>query len=142
MMENLFLNNETIERIKFILGEYGKEEILLDDCSAKSLSDFIDNYNWDDGFEVPYFIMNHSNCDLGIALKMFYMNDGLDILDDSFNDYFDKKYVCFVELLYNKIKNEEFKVGVNSYVVPLSMEDKEELINDERITKLFLTDVK
>lgn len=28
------------------------------------------NYNWDNGFEIPYSIVNNENCDLGTALMM------------------------------------------------------------------------
>lgn len=140
-MENLFENEKARERMAFIVQEYEAEEILSSNCTSKSLNDFIEEYNWDDGFEVPYYVMNHVNCDLGTALKMFYLSEGLEILDDGFYDFFNKKWVCFVELLYLKIKNHEYKIMDNSYKIPLSQEEKERLIKDERITNVFLTDI-
>lgn len=140
-MENLFENDEVKERIQFILNEYGSSSILDINSSAKKLNQFVDNYNWDDGLEVPYYIMNHVNCDLGTALKMFYLSDGLEILDDEFYEYFDKKWVCFVELLYNKIKNNEFKIKENSYKIPLSIVEREQLKKSGKIAEIFLTDI-
>ena len=39
------------------------------------------NYNWDNGFEIPYSIINNENCDLGTALMIFYYADGYRVLE-------------------------------------------------------------
>ena len=39
------------------------------------------NYNWDNGFEIPYSIINNENCDLGTALMIFYDADGYRVLE-------------------------------------------------------------
>ena len=40
------------------------------------------NYNWDNGFESPYNIINNKNCDLGTALMIFYDADGYRALEN------------------------------------------------------------
>lgn len=40
------------------------------------------NYNWDNGFEIPYNIINNKNCDLGTALMIFYDADGYRALEN------------------------------------------------------------
>ena len=39
-------------------------------------------YNWDDGFEIPEKILRSENCDLALALEIFYLADGFAYLDD------------------------------------------------------------
>lgn len=33
-------------------------------------------YNWDDGFEFPRKLLNSPECDLAMALDIFYLADG------------------------------------------------------------------
>ena len=40
------------------------------------------NYNCGNGFEIPYNIINNSNCDLGTALIIFFDDDGHRILEN------------------------------------------------------------
>lgn len=40
------------------------------------------NYNCGNGFEIPYNIINNSNCDLGTALMIFFDDDGHRILEN------------------------------------------------------------
>ena len=40
------------------------------------------NYNCDNGFEIPYNIINNKNCDLGTALMIFYDADGYRVLEN------------------------------------------------------------
>lgn len=140
-MENILETDEVKERIKFILKEYGEVKLLDENCSVETMNQFLDEYNWDDGLEVPYYFVTHSNCDLGTALKMFYLSDGLEILDKQFYDYFDKKWVCFVDLLFHKIKNGEFSTGKCAYKIPLSKLEKEKIRKTGKIADVFLNDV-
>lgn len=40
------------------------------------------NYNWDNGFDIPQAVLDNKNCDLGIALLIFYRADGFGYLTD------------------------------------------------------------
>ena len=47
-----------------------------------SLLEYANNYNWDNGFEVPQAILQNRNCSLGIALLLFYSADRILYLED------------------------------------------------------------
>nr|WP_010243290.1 DUF4274 domain-containing protein [Acetivibrio cellulolyticus] len=74
------------------------------------------NYNWDNGFKVPYQIINNSNCDLGTALMLFYNADGFRFLQ-SYSDFTSSSqdnWKEFLVYLYRKIENNEYalqKIG-------------------------------
>src|SRR5215207_4128317 len=40
--------------------------------TPEKLHDFATHYNWDDGFEVPKWIINNPLCDRGTALMMYW----------------------------------------------------------------------
>ena len=48
--------------------------------SEDELYVLLDNYNWDNGFEVPEAIINHPNCTLSVALLAFHRADGIQYL--------------------------------------------------------------
>ena len=77
MSVNYFESKESKERAVFILESYDCPDLLKEQSDAFALDEFIDNYNWDDGLETPYFILNHRNCELGTALKIFYLGEGI-----------------------------------------------------------------
>ena len=59
-------NAEAVKQVKSIKTE---EELFV----------LLDNYNWDNGFEVPEAIINHPNCTLSLALLAFIEQMGYDI---------------------------------------------------------------
>lgn len=140
-MENIFKDEQSKKRVLQLLKEYGKIDLLNPQTKAEELNDFLDIYNWDDGFEIPYYILEHQNCELGIALKLFYLSDGLGILDDDFENDFNKKWVFFVKLLYKNILEGKYQVKSIKYQIPLDEEDKKELEKFPEITRVFLDDV-
>ncbi|MBC7876655.1 MAG: DUF4274 domain-containing protein [Anaerolineales bacterium] len=40
--------------------------------TSEKLNEFAAHYNWDDGFEVPVWIINNPQCDRGTALMMYW----------------------------------------------------------------------
>lgn len=40
------------------------------------LHELLDYYNWDDGFDVPFAIANNLTCELGTAVRLFWLADG------------------------------------------------------------------
>ena len=59
-----------------ILKDYGKSGLLKNSTKAKDLDEFIEEYNWDDGFEVPHFIAVHPNCSQETKEKMYDLVEG------------------------------------------------------------------
>lgn len=80
-----YFATEGLEVCKEILKSYRKSKLLNEQTSLQELNDFIDNkYNWDDGVEVPYFIMHHKNCDLNLRKKLFELGAGDCIDEDTY----------------------------------------------------------
>lgn len=46
------------------------------------LKNKLDEYNWDDGFEVPRTILADPDCDLALALEIFYLAGGYEYLEN------------------------------------------------------------
>ena len=138
-MIEVFETQEKYERVLNLLNEYGEKGLLDNSTDAIELFCFLDNYNWGDGFEIPYYILKHAKCELAIAMKIFYLSDGLGILDESFEDDFNREWVIFVKYLYENIIKGKYIVRQISYEIPLDSEEKEEL--KTLIEPIFLQDI-
>lgn len=98
-----------LEACKEILESYGKSRLLSKRTSLKQLNEFIDAYNWDDGVEVPYFIMHHPNCDLNLKKKIFKLGAGDCIEADTYVNTRKDPWKQFILELDEMIKEEEGK---------------------------------
>lgn len=96
-----------LEVCKEILESYGKRRLLSKRTSLKQLNEFIDAYNWDDGVEVPYFIMHHQNCDLNLRKKIFKLGAGDCIEADTYVNTKKDPWKQFILELDEMIKEEE-----------------------------------
>lgn len=78
---NDYFENEGIQRCKELLKSYNHENLLDNASSTAELKQFIEReYNWDDGVEIPYYIMHHKNCDIQLKKELFELGAG-DCLD-------------------------------------------------------------
>ena len=78
----------------------------------------LDNFNWDNGFEVPKAVLSHSKCSLSVALLSFYRADGI-------RDWFEgevavanslsEEWEGFVKDVYTKILGGQFPSGTISF---------------------------
>ena len=78
----------------------------------------LDNFNWDNGFEVPQAVIEHSKCTLSIALLAFYRADGIRYLLDSeaaFVNFSSKEWEEFIKDVYDKIIRRRFPNGNISF---------------------------
>lgn len=75
----------------------------------------LNEYNWDDGFEIPKEILAAPGCDLALALEIFYLSDGYAFLG-------------------NLTKTS------TAFEIPLSKVQKYKL-QKKGISKIFLTDL-
>lgn len=68
------------------------------------------NYNWDNGFELPNWIIKNVHCELGTALMLFYNADGYVLLDKDNKNMVtgQKDWFTFINMLFNKLLNNEF----------------------------------
>ena len=98
-------NAEAVKQVKSIKTE---EELFV----------LLDNYNWDNGFEVPEAIINHPNCTLPVALLAFYRAEGIRYLfegEDAFANRLSKSCESFIKEVYDKILKEQYPNGSVSF---------------------------
>ncbi|MCM1133313.1 MAG: DUF4274 domain-containing protein [Ruminococcus flavefaciens] len=84
----------------------------------------LDEYNWDDGLELPKQIVSDSNCDLAMALEVFWLGDGSSYIFDDNSDCFDKEWYEFIKKLYNDINNGKYAVTENHFEISLTRTEK------------------
>ena len=90
------------------LETYEKPHLLSSETTLKELNDFIDKeYNWDDGVEIPYYIMHHKNCDLALRKKLFRLGAGDCIDEDTYKNTDKDPWKRFILELDDLIKKEE-----------------------------------
>jgi hypothetical protein len=107
----------------------------------KQMKNMIDNYNWDERFELPEQIISDANCDLAIALELFYLADGYGYFQTfAHNIGGTEEWFCFIGKLWNDIKNAKYKKSVHHYLIPLSKVQRYQL-RKNNIPEVFLTDV-
>lgn len=80
------------------------------------------NYNWDNGFDIPYSIITNKNCDLGTALMIFYSADGYRILesDAELKTNGLKEWFDFISEVYEMVLNNKFKSNSIKFIPPLT----------------------
>ncbi|AEP01017.1 MULTISPECIES: DUF4274 domain-containing protein [Heyndrickxia] len=93
---------------------------------------FAANYNWNNGFDIPTVILENENCDLGTGLLMFYFADGYRMLEnpDEFSSSSLKEWKSFLNKIYNKLINFEFKYQNISFNPELTKIQKYKLKNN------------
>ena len=81
----------------------------------RDLYHIIDLYNWDDGFFIPSTILDHPDCDLAVAMNIFYMADGTEFLMDKYinnineEDYHSPDHWEFCSDLFQRMGDGKFK---------------------------------
>lgn len=98
-------NAEAVKLVKYINSE---DELFV----------LLDNYNWDNGFEVPEAIINHPNCTLPVALLAFHRADGIQYLLEGeaiFANRLSKSWEDFIKEVYDKILKKQFSNGSISF---------------------------
>lgn len=127
-------------RVRFLLEEYEREGLLEENTTAEALDMFMEEYNWDDGLELPYFIAQHKNCELATALKIFYLAEGTQYFKEGFADTTNHEWKHFLEMLYTRIAGGVYRKGTLRYEVPLTAAQKSS-IQKAGADAVFLNDV-
>ena len=84
--------------------------------NPKLLFMFSYDYNWDDGFTIPFEIIKNPCCDMSTALLLFERSEGYEFLPDPSSDIDDdKEQAAFVKELYNRIVKNDFMLGQTAY---------------------------
>ncbi|MBO5092909.1 MAG: DUF4274 domain-containing protein [Lachnospiraceae bacterium] len=100
----------------------------------------LNHYNWDDGFEVPQKILSDPDCDLALALEVFYLSDGYAYLEDFSQTTALTEWKDFMTALYHDILNNKFPKTNAPFEIPLTKVQKYRL-RKKGISEIFLTDL-
>ena len=93
-----------LKACKDILKEYGKSGLLKNSTKAQDLDEFIEEYNWDDGFEVPHFIAVHPNCSQETKAKMYDLVEGSSYYGTKdFENSDDEQWKTFITELHDML---------------------------------------
>lgn len=107
---------------------------------AGDLKNRLNEYNWDDGFAFPKELLNHPDCDLALALEIFYLADGSAYLDGLAKDTSLKEWKRFICSLYNDIVSGKYIKSDRRYEIPLSKVERYKL-RKKQVPEIFLTDL-
>ncbi|CAB1076020.1 hypothetical protein JY97_12245 [Alkalispirochaeta odontotermitis] len=88
----------------------------LGEKTSQELMDLANDYNWDDGFELPNKIADHPNCDLGTALSLLWLSEAIiyytgEVKESPYN----KDWVYFCRKLIKRLSNSYYKIGETSF---------------------------
>jgi len=115
------MDNRQIEQIADILyaESNAKAVASLEQLQTEDeLFVLLDNFNWDNGFEVPKAVLTHSKCSLSVTLLAFYRADGIRYLlegEAAFANPLSKEWEVFVKDVYTKILRGQFPSGTISF---------------------------
>ncbi len=107
-LSNILYSESKAEAVKLVQSINSEDELFI----------LLDNYNWDNGFEVPEAIITHPNCTLPIALLAFYRADGIRYLfeeEDTFKNRLSKSWEIFIKKVYDNLLKERYPSGSISY---------------------------
>ena len=86
----------------------------------ETLYTYANNYNWDNGFKIPYAILDNKACTISVALLVFHLADGITYLESN-TEYPDLlEWHEFIEYLYNRIISGAFSTGGIAFKPELS----------------------
>ncbi len=107
------------------------------------LHQILTEYNWDNGFKLPFDIIKHQNCQLATALRAFYLADGGRYLQEIVElNYSNQEWLSFLEYLFCRISKNEYKSNFISFSCPLSKIQKYKMLKvNPAIPKVFLDDI-
>ena len=111
------------------------------DASPGSLRQLALAYNWDDGLSFPTRIADHPNCDLAVALELFWLaNADAVYLGDSSETSYNADWYAFSQTLASRILTNHYPVGSGSFELPLT---RVQVYNFRKrgLPDVFLTDV-
>lgn len=104
------------------------------------LRQLLNEYNWDDGFDLPKKILENLDCDLALALEIFFLADGCRYLVDRSNNTSLKAWKFFIERLYADILEGKYIQTESNFKNPLTKVQRYKL-KKLQIPEIFLRDL-
>lgn len=115
------MDNRQIQQIAYILYTESNAKAaasLKQLQTEEELFVLLDNFNWDNGFEVPKAVLSHSKCSLSVALLAFYRADGIRYLlegEAAFENSLSEEWEGFLKDVYTRILRDQFPSGTISF---------------------------
>ncbi len=73
-------------------------------------------YNWDDGMALPNAIANNEYCDLGTALTLFWLAEGMSYyLKEVDRNVYNNDWADFCEMIVDKLNSSVYANGLVSF---------------------------
>jgi len=104
------------------------------------LRQLLNEYNWDDGFDLPKELLENPYCDLSLALEIFYLADGYSYLIDKSRSTSLVEWKLFIEKLYVDILEGKYIQIASTFKNPLTKVQRYKL-KSQQIPDIFLTDL-
>lgn len=108
--------------------------------SVNDLDKILNEHNWDDGFKIPWKLLNNPDCDLALALEIFYLADGFAYLDGLAEETWQAEWKHFISSLYTDILSGKYQKSDRRYNNPLTKVEKYKF-RKKQIPEVFLTDL-
>lgn len=108
--------------------------------SVSDLERILNEYNWDDGFKIPRKLLGNPDCDLALALEIFYLADGYAYFEGLAENTWRKEWKQFICSLYNDILDGKYMKSARRFEIPLTGVQKYKL-QKRQIPEVFLTDL-
>lgn len=115
------MDNRQIDQIADILYSENNAKVvasLKQFQTEDELFVLLDNFNWDNGFEVTKAVLSHSKCSLSVALLAFYRADGIRYLlegEAAFENSLSEEWEGFLKDVYTRIIRGQFPSGTISF---------------------------
>ena len=117
------MDENKILKVKALLYDTDHDEVkrnIFQTEDQEILYVYAYNYNWDNGFDIPQTVLENKECDLSIALLIFYRADGLSYLADKSDNVNLPQWSSFIKKLYDSILMGKYRRGKIEFKVPLS----------------------
>lgn len=117
------MNEKVISNAKALLYDIDNDEVkraIIQTEDQEILYVYADNYNWDNGFDIPQTVLDNQKCDLSTALLIFYRADGLSYLTNKSSNPNLPQWASFIKRLYDSILMGKYQRGEIEFKVPLS----------------------
>jgi hypothetical protein len=90
-------------------------------ATAIMLSKMAMDYNWDDGFAFPQAIADHPNCDLAVALELFWLADAISVyIGETIEHERNSEWRSFSTVLAQRLLVGHYARGSVAFTIPLS----------------------
>ena len=106
----------------------------------RELQEKLRGYDWDDGFDTPREILDDPNCDLALALEIFYLGDGYACLTGRVNESGLTEWKEFILSLYERIVHGNYSNTGVHFQIPLNRVARYKF-RKQNIPSVFLDDL-